>query len=366
MMLSSKSLLDRSRMGLIMVDRERRVEACVGGLVSEISQGYPVIDALPVLAGLDGILDEVAFGDRSSFSLPRVTLRDGPLADRMLSLDIAPSDVSGNIQILLKDESDFSGIEQRVLQQRNELALSSQALKDEKERAEAALRVKASFLANISHDLKTPLQVIIGNAEILRGNLPEEEREAFLQDVLDNSNFLLALITDLLDASSIEADQMELTEDVIPIKALLERILSMAKGMPNGRDRFFTMSIEPSDSAILADPMRLQRLLLNLVSNAVKFTSSGGRIAVDARREEGGRFVIGIEDNGCGIEPELMKRVFEPFTMGGIAEGSGLGLHIAKGLADLHGADLDLSSRPGLGTKVRLSLPESRVVRSAR
>jgi signal transduction histidine kinase len=287
------------------------------------------------------------------------------LAERTLSLDIAPSDRPGGLEILLKDETEISVMEQRVLQQRNELSLTSQALKDEKERAEAALRAKASFLANISHDLKTPLQVIIGNAEILRGNLPEEEREAFLQDVLDNSNFLLALITDLLDASSIESDQLDLTEDVVPVGALMERVVSMARGMPNGRDRSFKVSVEPSDSAIVADPMRLQRLLLNLVSNAVKFTRNGGRVAVNAKRDDEGRFVICIEDNGCGIEPDLMKRVFDPFTMGGLAEGSGLGLHIAKGLADLHGADLSLSSSPGVGTTVRLTLPESRVVGSA-
>ncbi len=352
-------------MGLITLDRDRNVEACVGRLVSKILPGRPAYETLSVLAGLDDVLDEIATGERSSFSLPRVTLKEGPLADRMLSLDIAPSDMSGSVQILLKDEVELGGMEQRVLQQRNELALTSQALKEAKERAEAALRAKASFLANISHDLKTPLQVIIGNAEILRANLPEEEREAFLQDVLDNSNFLLALITDLLDASSLEADQLKLTEDTINVGVLVERVLSMARGMPNGRDRCFDVSVEPSDSAIVADPMRLQRLLLNLISNAVKFTGRGGRIAVDARRDDMGRFVIGIEDNGCGIEPDLMKRIFEPFTMGGLAEGSGLGLHIAKGLADLHGADLDLSSKPGAGTTVRLSLPGSRIVKRA-
>ncbi len=364
-MVLSKSLLDSSRMGLIKLDQDQNIEACIGMLTDGIVPGHPSSEALPVLAGLDSVLHEIGLGKRSSFSLPRVALKEGPLADKMLSFECVPSEQSGCVQILLRDETQLYDMEQHVLQQRNELALNEVALKEARERAEAALRAKVSFLADISHDLKTPLQVIIGNAEILRGNLPEEEREAFLQDVLDNSNFLLALITDLLDSSSIEVDQMELTEDVVQVGTLLERVLSMARGMPNGRDRNFRLHIDPSDSAIIADPMRLQRLLLNLVSNAVKFTENGGRITVDARRDEGGQFVIGIEDDGCGIEPDLMKRVFEPFTRSGIAEGSGLGLHIARGLADLHGADLSLSSTPGFGTAARLALPKSRIVKAS-
>ena len=261
-----------------------------------------------------------------------------------------------------EDETELSRLEQSLLQQRNELAVANEALDEARQRAESALREKASFLANVSHDLKTPLQVIIGNAEILRSDLPVEEREAFLQDVLDNSNFLLALITDLLDASALEADQLELTEDVIDIEAMLERVLSMARRLPNGSDRRFHMTIDEGHRAVRGDPMRLQRLLLNIVSNAVKFTSSNGSIAVKTVPDDEGDLVIEIDDDGCGIDPGMMKRVFDPFVMGGVAEGSGLGLHIAKGLAELHDADLTLASELGSGTKARLRLPKSRIV----
>lgn len=351
-------------MGLIILDRDRRITTCLGELVSGFAQGSRASEVLPFLTGLDDVIDEIVSGRKSSFSLPRLTLQEGQLAEKMLSLEILRSDVANGVQILIRDETELRGLEQSVLQQRNELALANQALAEAKERAEAALREKASFLANISHDLKTPLQVIIGNAEILRGDIPKEEREAFLQDVLDNSNFLLALITDLLDASALEADQMKLTEDVVDIGAMLERILSMARQLPDGRGRRFDVSIGEGDQAVLADPMRLQRLLLNVVSNAVKFTNDGGCIAVRAGQEEGGDFVIEVEDDGCGIDSDMITRVFEPFTMGGTAEGSGLGLHIAKGLAELHDADLNLSSVPGAGTKARLCLPKSRVVNS--
>jgi cell cycle sensor histidine kinase DivJ len=115
----------------------------------------------------------------------------------------------------------------------------------------------------------------------------------------------------------------------------------------------------------LADPVRLQRLLLNIVSNAVKFTEKGGKVAVSASRNEEGDLLITVEDDGCGVPSGQLERVFEPFFRGGGAEGSGLGLHIAKGLAALHDADLSLSSEPGLGAKAVLRLPKSRVIESS-
>ena len=349
-------------MGLVSLDAKRHVDASLGMLVDWLKPGVPARDVMPFLVGLEDVLDEIASGQRPPLALPRVALQERVFAEKVLSVEIMPSDSPSGINILLRDETELSGLEQNLLQQRNELAIANEALDEARQRAEVALQEKASFLANVSHDLKTPLQVIIGNAEILRSDLPIEEREAFLQDVLDNSNFLLALITDLLDASALEADQLQLTEDVIDIEAMLERVLSMARRLPNGSDRRFHMAIDEGHRAVRADPMRLQRLLLNIVSNAVKFTSSNGSIAVKTRPDDEGDLVIEIDDDGCGIDPGMMKRVFEPFVMGGVAEGSGLGLHIAKGLAELHGADLTLASELGSGTKARLRLPKSRIV----
>ncbi|NJO36258.1 MAG: HAMP domain-containing histidine kinase [Rhizobiales bacterium] len=352
-------------MGLIALDQQHRIDACWGTLVHGLPLGTKATDAMPFLAGLDDVLDDIKEGKRCSLTLPRLALKQGNWTDKVLSLDVALSEDTGGLRILIRDETDLGHLEQKVLQQRNELALANEELAHAKKRAEAALREKASFLANISHDLKTPLQVIIGNAEILRGDLCQEEREAFLQDVLENSNFLLCLMNDLLDASALEANQLKLTEEAVDIKAMLERILSMVRKMPNGRERRFDVRIDDHDQAIMADPMRLQRLLLNIVSNAVKFTDRGGRISVRAGSDHKGNFAIEVEDDGCGIDDDLMKRVFEPFTMGARSDGSGLGLHIAKGLADLHEAKLTLSSEPGVGTTARLCLPRSRIVNSS-
>lgn len=352
-------------MGLIELDPDRKIDKCLGTLVSRLSIGNQASDVIPFLTGLDDVLDEIISGRRSSLTFPRVAVQEGSLASKVLSLEIMSSEVPGRLQILVRDETELASLEQNILQQRNELALTNDALSKAKLQAEEALREKASFLANISHDLKTPLQVIMGNAEILRGDLSNEEREGFLQDVLDNSNFLLALITDLLDASAMEADQLKLTEEAVDISALLERTLSTARQMPLGHRRHFELSVDDGDSSIMADSMRLRRLLLNLMSNAVKFTNDGGHIAVRAGSADTGDLVIEIEDDGCGIEPDMMKQVFEPFTTGSATEGSGLGLYIAKGLADLHDGDLMLFSEPGAGTKARLSLPKSRILKAS-
>lgn len=350
-------------MGLVKLGPDRKVDTCLGTLVGQVSTGSHASDVIPFLTGLDDVLDEIVGGRKPSLSFPRVTVQEGVFADKVLSVEIMSSDVSEGLLILFRDETELASLEQNILQQRNELTLANEALSDAKSQAEAALREKAAFLANISHDLKTPLQVIMGNAEILRGDLSKEEREQFLQDVLDNSNFLLALITDLLDASAMEANQLKMCEEAVDISALLERTLSTARQMPFGQRRHFALRLDDDSSSVLADPMRLRRLLLNLVGNAVKFTDDGGRIAVSAGAIETGDFVIEVEDDGCGIEPDMMQHAFEPFTTGSAQEGSGLGLYIAKGLADLHEADLMLFSEPGAGTKVRLKLPKSRVVK---
>ncbi|MGI9510838.1 MAG: sensor histidine kinase [Geminicoccaceae bacterium] len=288
------------------------------------------------------------------------------MTDKVLSLEIMPSASLNELQILIRDETRLASLEQKVLQQRNELALANQELAEAKRQAEAALREKSAFLANISHDLKTPLQVIMGNAEILRGDLSEAERDGFLQDVLDNSDFLLALITDLLDASALEAEQLKLNEEPVDIQSLLERIVSMAQRMPGGDKRCFDLSVDDHHRWILADPMRLQRILLNVIGNAVKFTNERGRISVSAGLVDTGELVIEIEDDGCGIDANLMERVFEPFMRGNTGNGSGLGLHIARGLADLHEAELVLASKAGIGTKASLRLPSSRIVNAPR
>ncbi len=358
----SKSLLDSGRIGLVVLEPDQKIGACHGKLVDWLKPGQAATEALSILVGLEDVLEQMAGGELRSFSMPRVAWHESAVAERVLSLEIAPADEPGSLQLLLRDETEMAALEQEVIQRRNELSLANDALRKATMRAEQLLREKTALLANVSHDLKTPLQVIMGNAEILKNDLSEAERDGFLQDILDNSDFLLTLITDLLEASAIEAGQLELVEEPVDLKEMLERVLAMARQLPGGKSRNFERKGEAEVIVIRGDPMRLQRLLLNLVSNAVKFTDHGGQVTVRVYLEDDGDLMIDVSDDGCGIDPGLQASVFDPFARSGHAEGSGLGLHIAKGLANLHDAELSLASKPDRGTTISLRLPKGRLI----
>ncbi len=362
----SQSLFDSGRMGLVVLDRHHAVSKRLGKLVDWLSPGVKVTEAVPFLVGLEEVLDEIAAERRVSFMLPRMKWVNSEAGEWIFSLEVLPGERPGQVHIVFRDETEIATLEQEVIQQRNELALVNERLEKARRHAEQALRDKAAFFANISHDLKTPLQVIMGNVEILRtardDDMSRSERNRFLEDIHDNSVFLLNLITDLLEASSLDVSQVELVEEPTDLGDMLQRLLTMVRQLPGGAGLRLDLTMDDHPAWIMADPMRLQRLLLNILSNAVKFTDDRGHIAVSARRAEDESLVIEVKDDGCGIEAEMLAHVFEPFTRSGRAEGSGLGLHIAKGLADLHDADLTLSSQPGAGTTAMLRLPKSRLI----
>ncbi len=349
-------------MALIALDSHGAIRARYGILVDWLQEGVRATEAISVLLGLDDVLDEVAAGRMPSFSLPRVVWSENEMQDRVLSLEIVGADHPDSLHILLRDETEIATLEQEVIQHRNELSLTHDRLAKAKEEAEELLREKVAFLANVSHDLKTPLQVIMGNAELLQDDLSSAERDLFLRDIVENSTFLLSLITDLLEASTLEARQDALADEPIDLLAMLKRVLTMARQIPGSQRRQFILLHDDDSMVLRGDAMRFQRLLLNIVSNAVKFTDDDGRIGIETRRTDEGDLVVEVKDDGCGIEPTLLSRVFEPFTRSGKAEGTGLGLHIAKGIAALHDADLSLASEPGCGTTATLHLPRNRLL----
>jgi PAS domain S-box-containing protein len=254
-----------------------------------------------------------------------------------------------------------------------ELALeeSQRLLEKAKSQAEAASRAKSSFLATISHELRTPMNAIIGFADVLlegtAGDLNDKQRE-YAKDIADSGSHLLHLINDILDMSKIEAGKFELTEEVCDIGAT---VLAAARlVMQTAANGGITLTTEAAlgGATLYGDPRAIRQIVLNLLSNAVKFTPAGGRVALTAEIAERG-LLIAVSDTGCGMSEDTVHRLFQPFFQGSDRdvnkkrEGTGLGLAISIRLAELHGGTIDLTSRVGQGTVATLVLPASRVQR---
>ncbi|MFO1183282.1 MAG: ATP-binding protein [Bauldia sp.] len=259
--------------------------------------------------------------------------------------------------------ADLRRSRQKLELQAQQMVELAEKYAEEKERAEAASRTKSEFLANISHELRTPLNAVIGFSEIMQnglfGPLGSPKYVEYCGDILKSGTYLLGVINDILDMSRIEAGRLTLDledlhlDDIVP-EAL--RITSEASGRPYE----ITCDVEP-DMRFRADRRAIKQILLNLLSNATKFTPAGGKIGVRARRVEGA-MIVTIADSGIGIAPDALKRLGRPFEQvqnqfTKSHKGSGLGLAITRSLVELHGGSMRILSREGKGTIVALRLP---------
>ena len=229
----------------------------------------------------------------------------------------------------------------------------------------SASRHKSEFLANMSHELRTPLNAIIGFSDVLSlelaGPINDTQRQ-YVEDVQDAGQHLLSLINDILDLSKVEAGRMELALGEVSIVDVLERGLTMHRARATRNAIALELNVEPSVGVVHADERKVRQIVFNLVSNAVKFTPSGGRVEVSALRRDG-VVEIAVADTGIGIPVADQQRIFEEFQQavdGAIdpAEGTGLGLTLSRRFVELHGGRLWVESEPGRGTTFRFTLPD--------
>ena len=247
------------------------------------------------------------------------------------------------------------------------LARSKSESDDARLHAESASRAKSEFLANMSHELRTPLNAIIGFSEIIHGNVlgtdPAKHVE-YAKLISQSGHHLLELINDILDLAKIEAGGFELRETSVDLARLIGECSDMMG--PRSRDGHLDLIIEVGADLppLRGDERALRQVLLNLLSNAMKFTPAGGCVTVFARSIEGQGIAFGVRDTGLGISPDDQLRVFQSFGQGRhdvvtAEKGTGLGLPIVKGLVQAHGGSVELVSQPGQGTCVTVRLPPS-------
>ena len=236
--------------------------------------------------------------------------------------------------------------------------------------AETANASKTAFLANMSHELRTPLNAILGFSEIIAreclGPVGIPRYKEYAGDIHNSGAHLLSLINDLLDVAKIEAGRMEIEPQIIEVGRALGNALKFVSARACERQQVLTVSVD-DDAAILdADERALKQIIINLASNAVKFTQDGGRIDVTAKRNKAGDFELTVADNGPGIAKEKLSRIFKPFSRADNRydsqnSGTGLGLALVRGLAELHGGRAWMDSEEGKGTRVHVVLPMTAV-----
>jgi signal transduction histidine kinase len=248
-------------------------------------------------------------------------------------------------------------------------AVHTTALLRERDRAEAATRVKSAFVASMSHELRTPLNAILGFSEMLErgywGTVNAKQKE-YLADIRHSAAHQLALVNDLLDLERIEAGMTELVEERVLLREELDKSLKLIE--ERARAANLTLTIDaPDEIAIQADRRRIRQIMINLLSNAVKFTPAGGRVTIEASASPQAGLSLAVVNSGVRLSDTDIKRILKPFQQldTGIAypyEGTGLGLPISKGLAELHGGSLEIVNRRPEGTAVIVRFPANRVL----
>ncbi|ABS63047.1 integral membrane sensor signal transduction histidine kinase [Parvibaculum lavamentivorans DS-1] len=248
-------------------------------------------------------------------------------------------------------------------------------LRDARDVAELANASKSQFLANMSHELRTPLNAIIGFSEVMNGELfgpiENERYKDYVGDIHKSSSHLLSLINDILDLSKIEADRYELYEEELDVMDVVASCERMMRHRADEAGVALKVTVEDELPLLMADKRALRQIVLNLVSNAVKFTPKGGLIQLGAFMEPDGRMAFRVADTGVGMSKKDIPIALEPFRQIGkdsnvySTEGTGLGLPLTRALARLHGASLVIESEPGEGTTITIRMPYSRVLQTA-
>jgi two-component system cell cycle sensor histidine kinase PleC len=248
------------------------------------------------------------------------------------------------------------------------LAAAKMESDDARERAESASRAKSEFLANMSHELRTPLNAILGFSELISSRTFEmkvEKHYEYASLINGSGHHLLSLINDVLDLAKIEAGGMTLYDADIDLGRLIEESMSMVAPRAIANDCSVHGEFANDLPILVADERAVRQVLLNILSNAVKFTSAGGTVTAFARIGVEGGLCFGVVDTGVGITQEDQARIFQKFGQGRhdvaiVDKGTGLGLPIAKGLVEAHGGHMALESEVGVGTTVTVYFPAAR------
>ena len=245
----------------------------------------------------------------------------------------------------------------------------NQALSEAVRSAETANRAKSTFLSNMSHDIRTPMNAIIGFTTLAVSNIDDQKRvRDYLGKILSSGSHLLSLINDILDMSRIESGKIHLEETEVSLSDVLHDLKTIISGQINAKQlEFYIDAMEVTNEDVYCDKTRLNQVLLNLLSNAVKFTPAGGTVSVWLKQFPGTvkgieLYEIRVKDNGIGMSPEFVEKIFSPFERERTStvsrtQGTGLGMAITKNIVDMMGGTIEVQTEQGKGTEFIVRLP---------
>ena len=245
----------------------------------------------------------------------------------------------------------------------------NQALSEAVRAAETANRAKSNFLSNMSHDIRTPMNAIIGFTTLAVSNIDDKKRvRDYLGKILSSSNHLLSLINDILDMSRIESGKIHLEETEVSLSDVLHDLKTIISGQIHAKQlELYMDAMDVTNEDVYCDKTRLNQVLLNLLSNAVKFTPAGGTVSVRIRQCPGtqkgsGLYEIRVKDNGIGMSQEFVKKIFSPFERERTStvsrtQGTGLGMAITKNIVNMMGGTIEVHTEQGKGTEFIVRLP---------
>jgi signal transduction histidine kinase len=280
--------------------------------------------------------------------------------------------VVAGLPVFDPDTGRFAGY-RGVARDVTETKAQARALEEAKAAAERANRAKSEFLATMSHELRTPLNAVIGFADVLQGehfgSLGHAKYLEYAADIVASGRHLAQLIDDVLDMAKIEAGRLELHEEHVEPKHVMDCAVRMVKPKADEAGVRLSLTYPPDHVGLRVDRQKLLQILINLLTNAVKFTDQDGRVALSAWTSVDGGFAFAVTDTGIGMSADEQAVALEPFgQVNGQSpagrQGTGLGLSIVKALTELHGGTLTIDSAPGEGSAITVSLPPDRVADS--
>jgi PAS domain S-box-containing protein len=249
---------------------------------------------------------------------------------------------------------------------------AEEAMRQARLQAEISSRSRMEFLANMSHELRTPLNAIIGFSEIIKdevmGSLGVDVYKEYAKDIYDSGNYLLKVISEILEVSKIETGNRELNLNTFRLTRALKSCMTIMSSRVDEAGVDVSIDVPDTLPELLAEELGFKQIMLNLIGNAIKFTPKGGKISVSARMADSGEMIIDIADTGIGMTEEEIVKAMQPFSkvdtnFSTMKAGTGLGLTIVESLVRLHGGQFRLISKKGDGTTARVVMPAFRVMR---